>query len=88
MEIKYQFLDTSYIPEIHACWMESFKDYQVDMSYLTIERMRSRARMDRVDFSLSVGAFDSDKMIGFLLIGIDRIDRQLTAFDSGTGVIE
>ena len=88
MEIKYKFLDKSYIEQIHDCFIESFKDYNVDMSYMTLERMISRGRMDRVDYSLSVGAFNNNHMIGFILIGIDKIDNKLTAFDAGTGVVE
>jgi len=67
--------------------MKSFADYQIDMSYLTLDRLASRAKMDRVDYNLSVGAFHNDEMVGFLLIAIDQLYDISCAFDAGTGVI-
>ena len=72
---------------IYKTWKKAFADYYVDMSYLTIDRMQNRARMDRVNYNLSVGAFYLDELIGFLIIGIDEINNELCAFDAGTGVI-
>lgn len=88
MDINYKFLNNSYISQVHTCWMESFKDYHVDMSYMTLERMIRRTRMDRVNFELSVGAFYNNDLIGFLLVGIDQYKSQLCAYDAGTGVIK
>jgi len=87
MSIQYKFLSEEYIPEIRNTWIKAFANYHVDMSYLTHERMISRARMDRVDYNLSVGAFDDNTMCGFLILGIDKIRNVLSAFDAGTGVI-
>jgi ribosomal protein S18 acetylase RimI-like enzyme len=87
MNIEYKFLSEKYIPELREAWHKAFANYQVDMSYLTLERMISRARMDRVDYNLSVGAFHNNEMCGFLIIGIDKINNVLSAFDAGTGVI-
>lgn len=64
MDIEYRFLNESYINEIYRTWMESFADYQVDMSYLTLEKMISRTRMDRVEYNFSVGAFYDNKTVG------------------------
>jgi ribosomal protein S18 acetylase RimI-like enzyme len=87
MSIINKFLDKSFIPAIHKCWMKSFADYQIDISYLTLDKMVCRAKMDRVDYELSVGAFCNNEMVGFLLIAIDTLDGELCAFDAGTGVV-
>jgi ribosomal protein S18 acetylase RimI-like enzyme len=85
--IEVRFLGDSYIEQVYDCYMEAFRDYYLDISYMTLGIMQSRARMDRVDYSYSVGAFTGDKMIGFILIAIDRMNEELCAFDAGTGVI-
>ena len=87
MNIQYKFLSDKYITEIYKTWHKAFANYHVDMSYLTLERMVSRARMDRVNYKLSVGAFHNNEMCGFLIIGIDKINNTLCAFDAGTGVV-
>jgi ribosomal protein S18 acetylase RimI-like enzyme len=87
MTIDYKLLDQTFIGEIHKTWKAAFAEYQVDMSYLTLEKMIHRTRMDRVDFTCSAGAFDGQKMVGFLNIGIDQWKNHLYAWDAGTGVI-
>lgn len=66
---------------------EAFSDYAVDMSYMTEERIGIRAVKNNVDFDLSVGVFDGERMVGFTLIGVDRWQGALAAFDAGTGIV-
>jgi ribosomal protein S18 acetylase RimI-like enzyme len=68
--------------------MESFEDYPLDVSYMTVDVMTSRVRMGRVDYGSSVGAFAGDKLIGFLLVAVDTFNSELYAFDEGTGIIK
>lgn len=86
--LVYKLLNDNYISEVYECWKESFADYQVDMSYYTLDRMVHRAQMDRVDFDYSIAAFDQNKMVGFILVGIDQWKGYKYAFDAGTGVIK
>ena len=79
MEITYKFLHNSILDELYECWKRSFADYAVDMSYFTKERMYYRTLMDRVDYEYSVGAYDGDTMIGFLVLGIEK-SQQLIGF--------
>lgn len=87
MNISYQYLTSDCIPELHKCLMESFSDYPVDMSYMTRHVMEKRIILDRVDFSYSVGAYYQNRMIGFIVIGIDNYRNELYAFDAGTGIV-
>jgi ribosomal protein S18 acetylase RimI-like enzyme len=73
--------------QLHRTWQEAFSDYAVDMSYMTEERIRVRAVKNDVDFDLSVGAFDGDRMVGFTLIGIGDWEGERAAFDAGTGIV-
>jgi ribosomal protein S18 acetylase RimI-like enzyme len=73
--------------QIHATFQEAFSDYTVDMSSLTEERLRIRCAKNNVDWEVSVGAFDGERMVGFTLIGIDRWQGGLGAFDAATGIV-
>lgn len=88
MQLNYQFLDNTPASHIHQTMLEAFSDYQLDMSYMTLERFKRRAQLGRVDFSCSVGAFAGSKLIGFTNVGIDNYKGNLSAYDAGTGIIK
>lgn len=73
--------------QIHRTFQEAFADYAMDMSSLTEERLRVRCVKNGVDWDASVGAFDGDRMVGFTLIGIDKWQGGLGAFDAATGIV-
>ena len=73
--------------QIHATFQEAFADYAVDMSLLTEERLHIRCTKNNVDWEVSVGAFDGDRMVGFTLIGIDSWQGGRGAFDAATGIL-
>lgn len=68
-------------------WLEAFADYAVDMSGVTEKLIDCRCIKNNVDFDVSVGAFDDQRMVGFTLIGVDRWQGELAAFDAGTGIV-
>lgn len=84
--MEYKYLTNTPIETIQRCMQESFADYQLDMSYMTIKVMSHRNAICRNNPDCSVGAFDGSKMIGFLNVGIDKYNNELVAFDGGTGV--
>jgi len=73
--------------QIHRTFQEAFSDYAMDMSSLTEERLRVRCVKNGVDWDVSVGAFDRDRMVGFTLIGIDEWQGGIGAFDAATGIV-
>lgn len=87
-QIEYKYLTDTPIKTIHQCMQASFADYQLDMSYMTVEVMKHRNALCRNNREFSVGAFSKERMIGFLNVGIDRINNELAAFDGGTGVVK
>jgi ribosomal protein S18 acetylase RimI-like enzyme len=87
MTVRFSFLEKNQFPLVHKTFLEAFSDYQVDMSYMTEEVMFKRAVKNAVDFESSVGIFEGDRMVGFTLIGIDKWQNTLSAFDIGTGII-
>lgn len=72
---------------LHATLQEAFADYAVDMTSLTEERLRIRCAKNNVDWEISVGAFNGDRMVGFTLIGVDSWRGGLGAFDAATGIV-
>jgi ribosomal protein S18 acetylase RimI-like enzyme len=84
MEIKT--LAQTPLPEIVACFNRAFSDYFVPIA-ATEEAMEKRWRTGRVDYSLSFGAFDQGKLVGFIITGVDGLNGLKTAYNAGTGVI-
>lgn len=85
MEIKN--LANTHLSTIVVCLVKSFENYFVKMPD-SVEFWKKRFQAARVDYSLSFGAFDGDKLIGFVIHGIDTHHDALTAFNTGTGVVE
>lgn len=70
------------LARIVLCVNEAFKDYSVPIS-MNEDSFRKFVKRNVVNLSLSVGAFDGDNFVGFILIG----KRGNTIYDSGTAVI-
>ena len=73
--------------QVYRAFMEAFADYAMDASGTKEEPMLLRMSKNSVDFDASPGAYDGEHLVGFTLIGIDKIDGILTAYDAGTGII-
>lgn len=73
--------------QLFRAFHEAFADYAVDMSGVTEEVKRVRAVKNNVDWDVSVGAFDGERMVGFTLIAVDRHRGALAAFDAATGIV-
>ena len=72
--------------ELLDCFLLAFENYYVQMpTNRTYYKQRWKAA--KVDFSLSYGMFDNEKLIGFIIHAIDKRYKVKTAFNTGTGVI-
>ena len=72
--------------QCHRALVQAFSDYYVKIQP-TSEGLRRLFTIEGADFSYSVGAFDGEKMVGFVVNAIGVWDGKLTAYDAGTGVI-
>ncbi|MGB1205298.1 MAG: hypothetical protein ACPG5B_06625 [Chitinophagales bacterium] len=61
---------------ITAVFNLSFSDYFIPFS-LTEQQMADKMKADKTDLNLSVGAFENDNLIGFILHGKDRINGKI-----------
>jgi len=71
---------------IIKCFNESFASYFVELPKDS-DFWKQRWGQANVDYSLSFGMFDNDKLVGFILNAIDFRNDELVAYNSGTGVL-
>jgi len=87
MNLRYSYLTRDDYPALFRTFVEAFSDYVVDMSYMKEQNLLNRWIKNGVDFGASVGAFDGEKIVGFLMLGVDDWMGEPAAFDAGTGII-
>ena len=84
MQIKN--LSTTSFDDIINCFFISFENYFVEFPK-DKALFKNRWEMSNVNYSLSYGMFYNDKLIGFILHGVEHRENHLTAFNLATGVI-
>lgn len=73
--------------QLHTAFRDAFADYSMDASHVTEENLRLRGAKNGVDYAASVGAYDGDRLVGFLLVGLGPWRGEPAAFDAGTGIV-
>lgn len=84
MEIKS--LHNTEINELVTVFNQSFSDYIVPFK-ITKEQLINKIKSDNIKLEFSVGAFENNQLIGFILLGFDFINGNKVAYNAGTGVI-
>lgn len=64
----------------------AFADYELDLRF-TEETLLNKIKVENIDLSVSVAAFDGGILVGFIFFAIDNVDNEVCAWDGGTGVI-
>lgn len=72
--------------EVLDCFLKAFENYYVKVP-TDKEYHRQRWDAAKVDFNLSYGMFDNEKLIGFIIHAVDKRFDIKTAFNTATGVI-
>ncbi|WP_353776867.1 GNAT family N-acetyltransferase [Winogradskyella sp. 3972H.M.0a.05] len=72
--------------ELMECFLEAFQNYFVKMP-TDYDYYKKRWQAAMVDYNLSYGMFEGDKLVGFIINAIDQRDAHRIAFNTGTGVI-
>lgn len=82
----YSILDNTSIETLYKTFLDAFSDYQVEMNlpFWKFERMLQR-RGYRSE--LSIGAFENERLVGFVLNGFRDWNGKTTIYDLGTGVV-
>jgi len=84
--ITYEALNHTKTEVLHRTFTEAFSDYRVPMR-LPLWEFRQMLQRRGYRPELSVGAFENDRLIGFVLNGMRGWNGVPTAYDVGTGVI-
>lgn len=84
-DIDIRSLANTPLSTVHDCFLDAFSNYEVplQLSLAQLDYMFSRRG---VDWQLSFGAFESDRLVGFVMNGIGNWAGISTAYDTGTGV--
>lgn len=72
--------------EIYQSFLKAFSDYQVSMN-MTFHQFEKMLKRRGFDPDVSVGAFEGDTLVGFILNGCRMWNGKATAYDVGTGVV-
>mgnify|MGYP000456977244 CR=1 FL=1 len=84
--MKIRNLSKTNLDDLIECFLLSFENYFVrmptDKAYY-----KQRWQTAKVNYELSYGMFDDEKLVGFIIHAIDKRDKKLVAYNTGTGVI-
>ena len=72
--------------DILKVFNKSFSDYFIPFK-LSEEQLTSKMLADKTDLNLSVGVFENENLIAFILHGFDKINNEKVIYNGGTGVI-
>ena len=84
--ITFQTLENTSIDQILETFNLSFSDYIIPFR-LTKEQLEEKMKGESIRLEFSVGAFEEDQLIGFILHGFDLVDNMKVVYNGGTGVI-
>lgn len=83
---KFKTLEDTKIEALHQTFVDAFSDYQVkiDLPFWKFEEMLQRRGYVS---EISMGAFQNERLIGFVLNGLRSWNGKKTVYDLGTGVV-
>ncbi|MBQ4915476.1 GNAT family N-acetyltransferase [Maribacter sp. MMG018] len=84
--MNFKSLESVNSKDILDVFNKSFADYFVPFK-LTEDQLVSKMTSDKINFDLSVGVFENEKLIAFVLHGFDTINNQKVVYNGGTGVV-
>jgi ribosomal protein S18 acetylase RimI-like enzyme len=84
--VEIKSLHNTEINELVTVFNQSFSDYIVPFK-ITKEQLINKIKSDNIKLEFSVGAFENNQLIGFILLGFDFINGNKVAYNAGTGVI-
>lgn len=82
------FASLAHVPvaNLAATFNEAFAGYFIPLQ-LSEEAMATKMKSENILPAYSIGAFEGDRLVAFILHGIDTINGARTAYNAGTGVV-
>jgi ribosomal protein S18 acetylase RimI-like enzyme len=84
--MEFRTLANILVPDIINAFNEAFSDYFIKLQ-LNKETMASKIKSEHILLNYSVGAFENEQLVGFILHGYDIMDGIKTIYNAGTGVL-
>jgi GNAT superfamily N-acetyltransferase len=84
--MKIKTLDTISFETLIDCFLKSFSNYYVQMPQ-DPAFYKNRWKASNVQYHLSYGMFDEEKLVGFIIHSIGKRNNELVSYNSGTGVL-
>ncbi|MDR5586066.1 GNAT family N-acetyltransferase [Clostridium aquiflavi] len=84
--LEYRTLNKTSIETLHKAFLGAFSDYQVKID-LSIGKFKQTLQRRGYAPEISIGAFENDILVGFILNGLRSLNGKTTVYDIGTGVI-
>ncbi len=75
------------VEKIHEAFTDAFSEYEVRID-MPLEKLVEMMKTRDLNPDFSVGCFDGDLLVGFILTGYREIAGQKVCYDGGTGVIK
>jgi ribosomal protein S18 acetylase RimI-like enzyme len=84
--IEFRTLEDQSVAQLAEVFNHAFSDYVIKF-HLTEEVLTQKIQAENMSLKHSVGAFNRNKLVGFILQGLDTVSGNKTAYNAGTGVI-
>jgi ribosomal protein S18 acetylase RimI-like enzyme len=75
------------VEQIHEAFLDAFSEYEVKLD-MSLEKLVEMMKTRDLNPDYSVGCFDDDLLVGFILTGYREINGLKVCYDGGTGVIK
>ncbi|MCI5056985.1 MAG: GNAT family N-acetyltransferase [Flavobacteriales bacterium] len=72
--------------ELVEVFNKSFEKYFVPVS-LSLKQLEEKIKSENIDLAMSVGVFKSNKLVGFVLLGVRTFGTKKVFYNAATGVI-
>ncbi|MDR2221780.1 MAG: GNAT family N-acetyltransferase [Flavobacteriaceae bacterium] len=86
MAIEVRSLQNVTVTELTDVFNDSFSDYIIPL-HLTEQNMSFKLYSELIDLALSVGVYDEQRLVGFMLTGVRNEGAERYYYNAGTGVI-
>lgn len=84
--IHFKTLRNTVTKEILGCFNCAFSDYSIPLQ-LNLEQLETKLRTENINKDISIGAFNGNRLVGFVLHGDREKDGGRIVYNAGTGVI-
>ncbi len=85
-KLRYSTLERVPVDRLYAAFLDAFSDYAVPIQ-LSLDGLRTMHARRGIDYAVSVGAFDGERLVGFIFNGDGTWKGGRCAYDGGTGVL-